>query len=394
MQICKKCGAELSDNAQFCPHCGTTVGLTAAAEPTASDPRFAPTVAASPTGYGTSSDPSVEWPAVQKAKKEKTTLLTLAIVLAAVAILSVCIGGSMRAKSPLTETIPYSGASKVGDYVSTELVYTTILYSKSSTSSGKTTDNTYWCYAINTNGDTLLLEVGANYYNDHLAALENNEAYLFEGGDQVTAPVSVVGDVALLNAAFAEQSKDDEIVSLILNRIPNRCQLKVLASARHEYSMDLAVFIMAFAVIGALICLIRLSSKSGEYKKVKNAYADYGNVEQIHAKVTAEPWFTDGTIAVDRDFIVSVADHNTIVSTAEALGMYQYVHRTNFVTDQVALIVVNRYGEKIVFSYPRKAKDDGIRNAILQTKPFCPNAAVGYSQSSNDYINQHKIKRT
>ena len=319
---------------------------------------------------------------IDKQRKKLKTLTVVPLVLLVFTMLLFVAAGVVASRAPLKTPTAFNGNSAPGDYVTASLIFATPAYeqySVNTTTKAETVVATYYL-AIDKQYNLFVIKCSKTYFQEHLAALEDN----LETGD--LQPVTVYANVEHLY----EKIKDDPIEIPGLPAVNNQIQLEVLTEPAKEERLELLAVAFLFGTITLITGIICLSKK----KKLKNTLQnleDYGDVDAIYNQVCSNLKYEDSTLVSDGIYIIS-RNKKCIVETAEVLCLYQFVHRTNRVTDRVALVAVNKYGEPKHFTYALGQKDM-IPGVIVQLFPFCPNALPGYTAETLQHINAKKIFR-
>ena len=279
--------------------------------------------------------------------------------------------------------------AREGTYVTTELVLIEPFYESYTEKNGtRTSTNYYYCFAIDTNYNKFIVKTPYTYYTNTLSVLENNSAIL-DGDENIDLEiVTVYGTVKAVASEIASSVSDyseDDFYSLFTDY-----QVDLYRNPKTEGggATTFAVFMSSVSLI-MLIAFLVVRSK---YKKTVNVYNDYGDIEEIFKTISQNYLYSDRYIIADRDYIISKRNHKIIISTEETLCLYEYVHRTNFVVDEVALIAINKYGEQIKFRYGKRDKDE-IPNIIVKLKLLCPKAVLGFSNETKRYVAENNQNR-
>lgn len=390
---CKKCGNEILDGASFCTSCGEPVNGDNIVEQTTvlSDNPFESNNNTS--AYQDAQNNFTQEQLLQnqtealidkKKKKNKISMIFMLVFIGAflISLVASIISNSNAELVPADEFNPM--VSYEGEYVTTDIVDIIPFYEYGTEKDGEKDITTYYCVAVNTDGYYFTVKVPYSYYSQQLSHLENVETISLLQSETVYGTVSEL-DADVKNELTQYLGESDELTQLYDNG-----NITLLSSPKKETNSAFGFTI--FLLLPMIIFIVIFAKQKSKLNNMILSAKEYGDVLAIANQASKDAVYSDSVLSASPNYIISNKDKFVLVSTQEVLCLYQYVHKTNFVVDEVALIVVNKYGEKVTFKYDKRDKDI-ITDVIVKLKSLCPNAALGYSSNSMNYIANHKISR-
>ena len=390
---CKKCGNEILDGARFCTSCGEPMNNDNILEQTTvlSDDPFESNDKTS--AYKGTQNNFTQEQLLQnqteelidkKKKKNKISMIVMLVFIGAflISLVSSIISNSNAELVPADDFNPLVAYD--GEYVTTDIVDIIPFCEYFTEKDGEKNISSYYCLAVNTDGYYFTVEVPYSYYSQQLSYLEDVETISLLQSETVYGTVSEL-DADVKNELTQYLGESDELTQLYDNG-----NISLLSSPKKETNSAFGFTI--FLLFPMIIFIVIFAKQKSKLNYMKLSAKEYGDVLAIANQVSKDAVYSDSILSASPNYIISNKDKFILVSTQEALCLYQYVHKTNFVVDEVALIVVNKYGEKVTFKYDKRDKDI-IPNIIMKLQPLCPNAALGYSSDSMNYVANHKISR-
>lgn len=143
------------------------------------------------------------------------------------------------------------------------------------------------------------------------------------------------------------------------------------------FVIDSAIILLFFALVTVpFVIKFGILAFRREYKEIRNAYTDYGDVEAIFKQVSATAVYADAYFVTDGKYFISKITHHRIVRTDDVQNVYKYVYKRNLATVRKGLVFVNGYGEKIFFP----CDDASAAKAVMLLKKFSPSVEIGYTK--------------
>lgn len=121
-------------------------------------------------------------------------------------------------------------------------------------------------------------------------------------------------------------------------------------------------------------------------------FKKYGSPEEI-AKILDEidktKEYEDKHLIISKNYISDKKDYSKIVACDDVLGVHKLVHKTNFVVDYFQIVITDKYGFEITYSYPVKEEEkcDKLLSVIAYK---CKNAKAGYTKQEQEHIKANK----
>lgn len=162
------------------------------------------------------------------------------------------------------------------------------------------------------------------------------------------------------------------------------CSFMTLIFLTDGFSVPLLIF-MAFLAVGVFIIIKGLDFKKGENSKYVMKYPYLLEL----ADSLDNPVFENDFIIVSDKAIADKKNYRSIVALEDVLAVYEHITRTNGIVTQhtVQLCAIDGRDLQInVFARKRDTKDD----LVLTISNFCPNARVGYSPETWEYVNEKR----
>lgn len=383
--FCQKCGNIIPEDKRFCDYCGEPI-------PTPINENNNENINPQPNqSYNFNNQNSDEnsysnSSVLLIAKKEKMVKAyqIIMFVLITVFVLSIISAFVSSSKAELLPADEFSPSNSYEDeYVTTNIIYALPFYEYYEESNGEKNISTYYCIAINQKGEMFTIRTPYEYYVENLSLYDNLETA------SIYNYVTVYGNVTKLDSGIVSELKKTDTSGIFESAVENG-NISLLTSPKKESNIVLpfAVFIGILMLI-SIIIYVKQNSK---LKAIKTTYKDYGDFVTISDSVKANHIYEDYKIYASSEYILSKKNNYVLIAVEDVLCMYQYIHKTNFVVDETALVLVNKYGEKINIKYNNNDKDK-IKEIILRLQPLCPNAVLGYNSDTMNYIESHKIAR-
>lgn len=391
---CKKCGKENVEDAKFCVGCGEKINTN---EPiisdkttilTQADYKFAQQINIDNQNHMNVGSQTEKFLSKLNRKVIASMIFLISIVILIVALLISFVASSSNDKLKFAKDYDPE-TSLTGDYVTTDIVKLASLYESGVEIDGNEHIEYYYCIAFNSNGDAFIVQIPCSYYDETLYYLELEE----EGELSIASSETVYGsvikmDTELENKLLEDFSDSENILNLLID---NAC-VSLYSEPLKEKKDDSGIIIVFFLFVPLALSIHLFAKSKSQQKKANKAVQDYGDIVAVVNNVKSNLLYSDKKISASFDYIISNKEIYNIVSTKDVLCMYQYVHRTNFVVDDVSLIIINKYGEEIKFKYDVKFKDK-IADVIIKLYPLCPDSVLGYNSESMNYIAKNKIQR-
>ena len=150
------------------------------------------------------------------------------------------------------------------------------------------------------------------------------------------------------------------------------------------FSMPLLIFLILLVI--AIIIIV----KGVDYKKGENAkyVKKYPNLLEL-ADSLDNPVFENDFVVISNKSIVDKRNYRNIVALEDVLAIYEHITRTNGIVTAhtVQLCAIDGRDLQInVYARKRETKDD----LVLTISNYCPNAKVGYSLETREYVNEKR----
>lgn len=150
------------------------------------------------------------------------------------------------------------------------------------------------------------------------------------------------------------------------------------------FSVPLLIF-MGFLVAGVFFIVRGADYKKGENSKYAKKYPYLLEL----ADSLDNPVFENDFVVISEKAIADKKNYRNIVALEEVLAIYENITRTNGIVTShtVQLCAIDGRDLQInVFARKRETKDD----LVLTISNFCPNARVGYSPETWEYVNEKR----
>ncbi|MGN0528055.1 MAG: zinc ribbon domain-containing protein [Eubacterium sp.] len=383
--FCQKCGNIIPDDKRFCDYCGEPIPTPINEN---DDENFNPQPNQLNNFNNQNSDEnSYNNPTAilisKKEKKVKAFQIIMFVLISAFVLstISAFVCSSRAELLPADEFSPSSAYDN--EYVTTNIIYALPFYEYYEESNGEKNISTYFCIAINQKGEMFTIRTPYEYYVENLSLYDDLETA------SIYNYVTVYGNVTKLDSEIVSELKEKDTSGIFESAVENG-NISLLTSPKKESNSALpfAVFV---GMLMLLSIIIYVKEKS-KLKTIKNTYKDYGDFVTISENVKTNHIYEDNIIYASSEYILSKKNNYVLIAVEDVLCMYQYIHKTNFVVDETALVLVNKYGEKINIKYNKNDKDK-IKEIILRLQPLCPNAVLGYNSDTLNYVESHKTTR-
>lgn len=383
--FCQKCGNIIPEDKRFCDYCGEPIPTPINEN---DDENFNPQPNQLNNFNNQNSDEnSYNNPsAILISKKEKNVkafqiIMFVLISAFVLSTISAFVCSSRAGLLPADEFSPSSAYDN--EYVTTNIIYALPFYEYYEESNGEKNISTYFCIAINQKGEMFTIRTPYEYYVENLSLYDDLETA------SIYNYVTVYGNVTELDSGIVSELKKKDTSGIFESAVENG-NISLLTSPKKESNSALP-FAVLVGMLMLLSIIIYVKEKS-KLKAIKSTYKDYGDFVTISDNVKANHIYEDYKIYASSEYILSKKNNYVLIAVEDVLCMYQYIHKTNFVVDETALVIVNKYGEKINIKYSKYDKDK-IKGTILRLQPLCPNAVLGYNSDTLNYIDSHKTAR-
>lgn len=126
-----------------------------------------------------------------------------------------------------------------------------------------------------------------------------------------------------------------------------------------------------------------------ENSKVFKKYGPPSNVEKIISNAKKNKIYEDYNFIISKDYIYDKGNYETLISCDNVLGAYKSVYTRSGVVLYYKIVITDKYYQSIIIKYSHDADIDAILKIISK---ICPNAKVGYSKETKDYIKENRVK--
>ena len=150
------------------------------------------------------------------------------------------------------------------------------------------------------------------------------------------------------------------------------------------FSIPLLIFIVLLVL--AIVFIV----KGVDYKKGENSkyVMKYPNLLEL-ADSLSNPVFENDFVVISDKAIADKKNYRNIVALDDVLAIYEHITRTNGIVTAhtVQLCAIDGRDIQInVYARKRDTKDD----LVLTISNYCPNAKVGYSLETREYVNEKR----
>lgn len=141
-----------------------------------------------------------------------------------------------------------------------------------------------------------------------------------------------------------------------------------------------------YALIKSILIIID-PLKSDLFKK----YGPPEKILDILDEIENTKEYEDKHLVISKNYISDKKDYSKIVACDDVLGVHKLVHKTNYVIDYYQIVIIDKYGLEIKYSYSVKNQD--MCDKLLMVIAYkCKNAKVGYTKQEQDYIKANRQK--
>lgn len=150
------------------------------------------------------------------------------------------------------------------------------------------------------------------------------------------------------------------------------------------FSIPLLIFIVLLVL--AIVFIV----KGVDYKKGENSkyVMKYPNLLEL-ADSLSNPVFENDFVVISDKAIADKKNYRNIVALDDVLAIYEYITRTNGIVTAhtVQLCAIDGRDIQInVYARKRDTKDD----LVLTISNYCPNAKVGYTPETREYVDEKR----
>ncbi len=365
MKYCQNCGNAMNDADERCGMCGCGGG-NIPVQVTAGSSAFA--------------------------KKPKDIILHgLSAILFFVISLSLIVAAIITLAKGQNAEIQYvqpsvlSENSVVGDYVTLDIVSSTVCYESYSEKTKATQD--VYCIAYNTDGYLLFLKVPNSFYEANLKILPDSFD-MYDSGEIPENPVTLTlyGTVSNVDSELIEYDADN------VTNIDR--QINILKSPKTYGDNSDIWFVYLMAGVLPISAFLYFFTS---YRRRETLFADYGNYVELREQAKENCKYSDGIVFTDGRFLFSSTNDAKTVKLDDILCMYQRVNGQGVLgvmtnVNSRELIVVNRYGEKLHFRYDSR-QEERLLNTVRTLAPVCPRAVIGYTDENTAYVKNNSVKK-
>ena len=122
-----------------------------------------------------------------------------------------------------------------------------------------------------------------------------------------------------------------------------------------------------------------------------SVFSKYGNEEQISRilwEISNTKEYESKHLVISRNYIYNPKEIVSLVACDDVLGVHKYIHKTNWIVDEIALDVTDKYGAIHRFDVESEEKCNELLKYLMYK---CRNAKFGYSNEQQEYIKQNVI---
>lgn len=362
MKYCQNCGNAMNDADERCGMCGMRADIPV--QPTAA-----------------SSVPDKKPNDIILHGLSAILFFVISLTLIVSAIITLAKG--QNAEVQYVQPSVLSEYSVIGDYVTLDIISSTVCY-ESYSEKTKATQYVY-CIAYNTDGYMLFLKVPNSFYEANLKILPDS----FDMHDSGEIPENPV----TLTLYGTVSNVDSELIEYDAENVANiDRQINILKSPKtYGDNSDIWIIFFTLGIITIFVCLYFFNS----YRRRKTLFADYGNYVELREQAMGNCKYSDGIVFTDGRFLFSQTNKGNTVRLDDVLCMYQKVNSLKifiFSSTYRELIVVNRYGEKLHFRYDSR-QEERLLNTVRTLAPVCPRVVIGYTDENTAYVRNNSVKK-
>ncbi len=140
-----------------------------------------------------------------------------------------------------------------------------------------------------------------------------------------------------------------------------------------------------FCLVKTLIMIIHPDRNS--------VFRKYGGVEKLEAiveEINNTKEYEDNKMVLSKNYIASKRCYEDIISYDNILLVYKLVHKTNYVIDRYAVVIIDKYNEKVQYDYFR-GQEELVDKLILIIGYKSKNAKLGYSPQAIQYVKDNIV---
>ena len=312
-----------------------------------------------------------------------SAILFFAISLSLIVSAIITLAKGQNAEVQYVQPSVLSEDSVIGDYVTLDIISSTVCYESYSEKTKATQD--VYCIAYNTDGYLLFLKVPNSFYEANLKILPDSFD-MYDSGEIPENPVTLTLYGTVSNV-------DSELIKYDADNVTNiDRQINILKSPK-TYGDNSAIW-FCYLMAGTLPISAFLYFFTS-YRRRKTLFADYGNYVELRKQAMGNCKYSDGIVFTDGRFLFSQTNKGNTVRLDDILCMYQKVNSLKifiFSSTYRELIVVNRYGEKLHFRYDSR-QEERLLNTVRTIAPVCPRAVIGYTDENTTYVKNNSVKK-
>lgn len=187
----------------------------------------------------------------------------------------------------------------------------------------------------------------------------------------------------------------DTLKGLIPTILLNGLTVGMLYGAFYDRFEGTFLFLGAVSALFSITCLVTFIKnltlainpfKSDVFKK----YGDPEKVASIYREIESTTEYEDHTMVISRNYICHKSRAEMLVACNDVLAVHKLVHKTNFVVDYYQIVITDKYGETLHFTY-KKNEESLVDTLLVRIKGKCRNAEIGYNQDEFDHIRKNKV---
>ena len=181
------------------------------------------------------------------------------------------------------------------------------------------------------------------------------------------------------------------VIMLIKALIFTGIMISLLLSGDDIKDLIFALLIVGVFVVlfdyGLIKCIVIIINplKSDLFKK----YGSPEEIAEILDEIETTIEYEDKHLIISKKYISDKKDYSKMVACDDVLGVHKLVHKTNYIVDYYQIVITDKYGNEITYSYPVK-EEEKCDNLLMLIVSKCKNAKAGYTKQEQDYIKANK----
>lgn len=122
-------------------------------------------------------------------------------------------------------------------------------------------------------------------------------------------------------------------------------------------------------------------------------YGGPENIAKILEEIEETKEYEDKQIIISKNYVSDKKDYEKLIAFDDILAVHKLVHKTNFAIDGYSVIITDKYGHEIKYSYSGSKKDEEkVDYLLLLIGSKSNNAELGYTKGTQEHVKNNRVE--